>query len=124
MKKVRKHIILIQDGASYHKSAAMREFFEKHSARLTVYKLPAYSPDYNPIEKLWKKIKEKEIHLHYFPTFADLKKKVNEAILNFGGLKNEILSLFLFYDRLPEKKRRPAYDKSERKNQYKNSLTV
>jgi transposase len=107
MKKVRKHIILIQDGAPYHKSGAMREFFEKHSRRLTVYRLPAYSPDYNPIEKLWKKIKEKEIHLHYFPTFADLKKKVNEALLNFGDLKNEILSLFLFYDRLPEKNSDP-----------------
>jgi transposase len=103
MKKVRKHVILIQDGAPYHKSAAMREFFEKHSRRLTVYRLPAYSPDYNPIEKLWKKIKEKEIHLHYFPTFADLKKKVCEAILHFGGLKNEILSLFVFYNGLPEK---------------------
>ena len=103
MKKVRKHIILVQDGAPYHKGRAMREFFEKYSRRMTVYRLPAYSPDYNPIEKLWKKIKEKEIHLHHFPTFADLKKKVNEALLNFGDLKNEILSLFLFYDRLPEK---------------------
>jgi transposase len=55
MKKVRKHIILVQDGAPYHKGRAMREFFEKHSRRLTVYRLPAYSPDYNPIEKLRKK---------------------------------------------------------------------
>jgi hypothetical protein len=32
---------------------------------------------------------------------------VSEALLNFGGLKNEILSLFLFYDRLPEKNSDP-----------------
>lgn len=82
----------------------MREFFEKHSARFTVYSLPAYSPDYNPIEKLWKKIKEKETHLHYFPTFASLKKKVSDALLHFEDLRSEVLSLFVFYNELPKKK--------------------
>jgi len=38
--------------------------------RLTVYQLPAYSPDLNPIEWLWKKVKKKATHRRYFPTFA------------------------------------------------------
>jgi transposase len=46
-----------------------------------VFLLPSYSSDYNPIEKLWEKIKEKEIHLQYFPTFESLKKKVEIAVL-------------------------------------------
>ena len=72
-----------------------------HSHRKdTVYQLPSYSPDYNPIEKLWKKIKEKDIHLHYFPTFEALINKVEEALIRFKDLKNEILSLFGFYDNL------------------------
>ena len=102
LRRTRKHIILIQDGARYHTSAAMKEFFEKHSDRITVYQLPSYSPDYNPIEKLWKKIKEKDIHLHYFPTFESLKDKVEEALIRFKDLQNEILSLFGFYDNLVE----------------------
>jgi len=96
--KTRKHIILIQDGAPYHTSKAMRRFFEKKAHRLTVYNLPSYSPDYNPIEKLWKKIKEREIHLHYFPTFDSLIDKVDEALLHFRDLKHEVLSLFGFYN--------------------------
>jgi len=100
IKKTRKHLILIHDNAPYHSSRAMREFYEKHSDRLTVFNLPSYSPDYNPIEMLWKKIKEKETHLHYFPTFDSLKNKVNEALLNFKNLKHEILSLFVFYNGL------------------------
>lgn len=100
LSKTRNHIILIQDGARYHTSKAMRDFFIKKADRITVYDLPSYSPDYNPIEKLWKKIKEKEIHLHYFPTFDSLKNKVEEALLHFKNLKNEILSLFGFYDNL------------------------
>lgn len=100
MKKTRKHLILIQDRAPYHRSRFMTEFFEKHADRLTVYKLPSYSPDYNPIEMLWKKIKEKETHLHYFPTFDSLKKRVREGLSRFQDLKHEILSLFGGYNRL------------------------
>jgi transposase len=100
LSKTRKHIILVQDGASYHRSRAVKEFFKKRSARLTVYRLPSYSPDYNPIEKLWKKIKEKEVHLHYFPTFESLKNRVEEGLLRFADLKKEILSLFVFYNKL------------------------
>jgi len=102
LSKTRKHIIRILDGARYHTSKAMNSFFDKKAYRLTVYTLPSYSPDYNPIEKLWKKIKEKGIHLHYFPTFDCLKNKVEEAILNFQDLKNEILPLFVFYNNLAE----------------------
>ena len=98
--RTQNHLILIQDGARYHTSKAMKEFFEGHSNRISVYQLPSYSPDYNPIERLWKKIKEKEIHLTYFETFDLLKNKVEEALLRFENMEDEILSLFLFYRKL------------------------
>ena len=100
LSKTRKHIILIHDGAPYHKSKAMKSFYKANAKRLTAYRLPPYSPKYNPIEMLWKKIKEKEIHLHYFPTFESLKNKVEEALFHFKDMKNEILSLFGFYREL------------------------
>lgn len=102
LSKTRKHIILIQDGASYHTSRAIKDFFERRKHRLTVYPLPSYSPDYNPIEKLWKKIKEKEIHLHHFPTFESLKVKVQSALLRFQDMQNDILGLFGFYAKMEE----------------------
>ncbi|MDQ3255857.1 MAG: IS630 family transposase [Acidobacteriota bacterium] len=86
-------IVLIQDGARYHTSAETRRFFAAHAARLTVFQLPAYSPDYNPIEKLWKKIKEHETHLHYFATFAALTEKVEAALLQFANAPEAILAL-------------------------------
>ena len=95
--KTRKHIVIIQDGARYHTSAAMQEFFTKHKDRLTVFDLPSYSPDYNPIEKLWKKVKQKGTHLHYFPTFEALKGKVHESLELFENASKEVLSLFGLY---------------------------
>jgi transposase len=100
LRKTRKHLILVQDGAKYHTSKAMREFFARHAQRLTVFDLPSYSPDYNPIERLWKKIKQEETHMHYFPTFESLMNKVEEAMLHFTNAPEKVLSLFVFYDEL------------------------
>jgi transposase len=86
-------IILIQDGAKYHTSAETKAFFAQQTARLQVFQLPTYSPDYNPIEKLWKKIKQQETHLHYFPTFAVLTEKVEQALLTFANAPEEVLAL-------------------------------
>ena len=86
-------IILIQDGAKYHTSAETKAFFAQQAARLQVFQLPTYSPDYNPIEKLWKKIKQQDTHLHYFPTFEALTNKVEQALLKFANIPEEILAL-------------------------------
>jgi transposase len=86
-------ILLIQDGARYHTSTAMQRFFALHTERLTVFQLPSYSPDYNPIEKLWKKVKKEGTHLQYFPTFEALTDTVEHALLKFANTPAEILSL-------------------------------
>ena len=86
-------ILLIQDGARYHTSAETKAFFAQQTARLQVIQLPTYSPDYNPIEKLWKKIKQQETHLHYFPTFEALTEKVEQALRKFANIPEEILAL-------------------------------
>jgi transposase len=43
---------------------------------LFVERLPVYSPDKNPIEKLWKNTKKEATHCRYFETFEDLRQAV------------------------------------------------
>lgn len=69
-------IILIEDGASYHRSQAVTQFRQTHAQRLTVHRLPAFSPDFNPIEKLWKNTKKNATHLKYFKAFDELRVSV------------------------------------------------
>jgi hypothetical protein len=45
-------LVLIQDVTKYHTSRLMTEFFAAHADRLTMYQLPSYSPDFNPIKRL------------------------------------------------------------------------
>jgi transposase len=90
-------IILIHDGARYHTSKATRLFLEQHKERLIVYQLPSYSPDYNPIEYLWKKVKTQATHNRYFAEFVKLIQSVEEALMVLATLKEEILRLMGVY---------------------------
>lgn len=74
-------VILIEDGAPYHNGKIVNEFREEMQlkCRLFVHRLPAYSPDLNPIEKLWKNTKKDATHLKYFPTFEHLRQTVIKA---------------------------------------------
>ena len=90
LRETKEHIYLIQDGASYHTSKATKSFFTEQAERITVIQLPSYSPDYNPIEKLWKKIKQQETHLHYFETLIE---KVEQALQKFKNARTEVLAL-------------------------------
>ena len=63
---------MIEDGAPYHGSNVVKDFKLANVTRLTIERLPAFSPDYNPIEKLWKNTKRDATHMKYFKTFEDL----------------------------------------------------
>lgn len=91
------HIILIQDGARYHTSRAMKDFFAAQAERLTTFQLPSYSPDFNPIEFLWKKVKKQATHLKYFPLYSDLVSSVSQSLREFATLPSEILALMGSY---------------------------
>jgi transposase len=47
--------IVVMDNLSAHKTQKVRELIEARGARLV--HLPPYSPDFNPIERCWSKIK-------------------------------------------------------------------
>ncbi len=74
-------VLLVEDGAPYHRSKLVKEFknMMQNENRLSAYRLPSYSPDKNPIEKLWKNTKRDATHLKYFPTFENIRKAVVKA---------------------------------------------
>ena len=90
-------IFVIHDGARYHTSKAMEAFFAAHVTRLTKGQLPAYAPDFNPIEYLWKKVKKMATHLKHFPEFTLLQAEVDKALLHFAQTPHEIMALMTRY---------------------------
>ena len=88
------HLFLIHDGARYHTSASTQAFLVVHSDRMTAEPLPSYSPDYNPIEYLWKKTQKRATHNKYFKEFAALTVSVEKALAYFATHPDTVLGLF------------------------------
>jgi transposase len=90
-------LFLVQDGAPYHRAAVVQAFFDQHRARLHVTHLPSYSPDYNPIELLWRATKRTATHNRYFPAFDDLIAAVEDALAALSQQPERVKALFGLY---------------------------
>jgi transposase len=62
------------DNARYYRNKAVTEYLKTSKVRL--HFLPPYSPNLNPIERLWKWMKERVIYNTYYPEFEDFKSAV------------------------------------------------
>jgi transposase len=91
------HLFLIHDGARYHTSASTQAFLAAHSERITEHPLPSYSPDYNPIEYLWRKTKKRATHNKYFKECAAVVVSVDKALAYFAAHPEMVLDLFGLY---------------------------
>ena len=65
-------VVVIVDNARYHHAnlhATWRQMQEPHFVLLF---LPPYSPQLNPIERVWKLLRKLWLHNRYFPTLDEL----------------------------------------------------
>lgn len=54
-----KKILIVVDGASYHfEKEHVQRFYKNKEEELIVLQLPPYSPELNPTEQVWKKLKK------------------------------------------------------------------
>ena len=83
--KYKIHIIL--DNAGYHKNPALQVFAKNLAIEL--HYLPPYSPNLNPIERLWKIMHEKVSANQYYETFFDFTQATLRFFRNIG--KNKLL---------------------------------
>ncbi len=52
-------VVLVLDNVGYHKSHALREVWRRYATRFEPFFLPAYAPQLNLIERLWRYVKQK-----------------------------------------------------------------
>ena len=78
-----KEIILIMDQAGWHKSKALVV-----PKNVDIWFLPPYSPELNPVERLWKMIKRNTLHNRLYDSLKQLEKAVVEY---FDTLNSEVL---------------------------------
>ena len=64
-------VLIVMDGAGWHKSDKL-----KYPKNIRILIQPAYSPELNPIEKLWQYIKDHTIKNKIYKTLPDLENQV------------------------------------------------
>jgi transposase len=69
-------INLTLDGAGYHRSNEVKEAAKRFNIKL--HYLPLYSPNLNPIERLWKVRNEHARNGEYFATTKEFRQKTND----------------------------------------------
>jgi transposase len=75
-------LMLVWDGAPYHRAKAVRE--AAAALQIGLVPLPGYSPDFMPVEALWRWLREDVTYHHCHRTTEDLSRRVAafEARLN------------------------------------------
>jgi transposase len=73
-------ITLVLDNARYQKCIVVRELAAELNIELLY--LPAYSPDLNLIERLWKFVKKQCLYSIYYPDFAEFKLAISSCLDN------------------------------------------
>ncbi len=63
-------VVVITDNAKYHHAKLHAEWRAEQEPQFVLSYLPPYSPDLNPIERVWKLTRRLCLHNRYFPTLA------------------------------------------------------
>jgi transposase len=67
-----RRMVVITDNAPYHHAKILRPWLLQRDAWFHLDFLPPYSPDLNPIERVWKLTRRLCTHNRYFPHLEDL----------------------------------------------------
>jgi transposase len=65
-----RRVVVITDNAKYHHAKLHAEWRAEQEPEFVLSYLPPYSPDLNPIERVWKLTRRLCLHNRYFPTLT------------------------------------------------------
>ena len=73
-----RRVVVITDNAKYHHAKLHADWRAEQQPKFILSYLPPYSPDLNPIERVWKLTRRLCLHNHYFPTLDGVVEVVEE----------------------------------------------
>jgi hypothetical protein len=85
-----RRVVVITDNAKYHHARLHKAWRENHAEDFRLDYLPPYSPELNPIERVWKLTRRQCIHNRYFPALEEVVTAV-ETQFGYWANGNETL---------------------------------
>jgi transposase len=87
-------VVLLIDNAPWHRGKLIDEALAENP-HVKFKRLPAYSPQLNPIERLWKVLRRRATHNRLFDALADLKRSVRASLSYFQTMRERVKTLLL-----------------------------
>lgn len=79
-----RRVIVISDNARYHHARLHKPWREKYADEFALDYLPPYSPELNPIERVWKLTRRRCLHNRYFATLEKVIVAVESEFTNWA----------------------------------------
>jgi transposase len=89
-------IYIFRDNARYYANVEVRKYLE--TSRIVEIPLPPYSPNLNPMERLWLFMKKNLLYSHYYEHFSDFKEVIRKFFGEDFHLYREKLKTFITDD--------------------------
>jgi transposase len=83
MRRRGKKALVILDNARYHHAEEISSWLERNRKRIELFFLPPYSPELNPIERVWKLTRRLCTHNRYFENLEDLVAVVEKQFISW-----------------------------------------
>lgn len=71
-RRAERKTVVIADNARYHHASLHEEWRRQVADHFSLYFLPPYSPELNPIERVWKLIRRRCLHNRYFRDLTEV----------------------------------------------------
>jgi transposase len=85
-----RRVVVITDNARYHHALLHKPWREKHAGDFVLDYLPPYSPELNPIERVWKLTRRRCLHNRYFSKLDEVIAAVEAEFVHWTK-RNETL---------------------------------
>jgi transposase len=87
-----KRVVVLIDNAPWHAGEPIRQALADNP-HLELKRLPAYSPQLNPIERFWKVLRRRATHNRLFDTLADLRRSLRASLSYFQTVRQRVRTL-------------------------------
>jgi transposase len=88
-----KRLLVIHDRGEQHKGAPVEAIIREADGRLVLKPQPAYSPELNPQERIWKWLRRVATHNHWFDTLHEQIEAIRNFFRYLAGVKDQVQQL-------------------------------
>ena len=84
-RRSRRRAVVIADNAGYHHARLHGPWRRARTRRFRLHFIPPYSPELNPIERVWKLVRRRRLHNRYFPKLEAVTQAVESLFAEWAS---------------------------------------